>query len=121
MAYEVGLKGDADETLAGLVVSEDGEWMTIRRAGFADERVMRGWVKFLRASGRSLMPEGLEQGLSNQDLADLLSFLTKSERLAQYLLKTGIAQRLSCHRCAGEDRFSSIRLCAGERVGWQMS
>jgi hypothetical protein len=29
----------------------------------------------LRADGKSLMPDGLEQGLSAQDVADLLAFL----------------------------------------------
>ena len=32
-------------------------------------------VPEIRATGRSLMPEGLEEGLQLQDLADLIAFL----------------------------------------------
>ena len=37
-------------------------------------------IEELQASGKSLMPEGLEQRLSVQDVADVLSFLTLPER-----------------------------------------
>jgi hypothetical protein len=33
----------------------------------------------MRADGKSLMPEGLEQGLSPQDVADLLDFLRQPD------------------------------------------
>jgi len=33
----------------------------------------------LRAEGKSLMPDGLEQGMSLQEMADLLAFLQKPD------------------------------------------
>jgi len=36
-------------------------------------------IKKITSSGQSLMPVGLEQGLSHQDMADLLSYLIESE------------------------------------------
>ena len=49
--------------------------MTFRNAGAKDESVLRSEIQELRSSGLSLMPEGLEQGLTPQDLADLLAAL----------------------------------------------
>jgi hypothetical protein len=37
--------------------------------------VLRENIVSMRASGQSLMPEGLEEGLSPQDLSDLLEFV----------------------------------------------
>jgi hypothetical protein len=53
--------------------------VTLRRAGEADDTILHSQIKELRAEGKSLMPEGLEQGLMLQDMADLLSFLEKPE------------------------------------------
>lgn len=41
--------------------------------------ILRSQIKDLRADGKSLMPEGLEQGLTPKDMADLLAFLQKPE------------------------------------------
>jgi putative heme-binding domain-containing protein len=63
----------------GFIASETAASLTLRRAGEPDETVLRRQIKELRAEGKSLMPEGLEQGLTLQDMADLLSFLQKPE------------------------------------------
>jgi len=69
-----------DETLVtGFIASETATSITLRRAGEPDDTILRNQIKELRAEGRSLMPEGLEQGLTLQEMADLLSFLQKSE------------------------------------------
>ena len=65
--------------VTGFIVSETGVSVTLRRAGEADDTVLRSGIKELRADGRSLMPEGLEQGLTLEDMADLLSFLQRPE------------------------------------------
>jgi putative heme-binding domain-containing protein len=65
--------------LTGFIVSETAASITLRRAGEADDTVLRSQIKQLRAEGKSLMPEGLEQGLASQDMADLVSFLQKPE------------------------------------------
>lgn len=65
--------------VTGFIVSETAGSITLRRAGEADDTVLRSQIKELRAEGKSLMPEGLEQGLTPQAMADLLSFLQKPE------------------------------------------
>ena len=65
--------------LTGFIASETAASVTLRRAGEPDDTVLRNQIKELRAEGKSLMPEGLEQGLTAQDMADLLSFLQKPE------------------------------------------
>jgi putative heme-binding domain-containing protein len=65
--------------VTGFIVTETAASVTLRRAGEADETVLRSQIRTLRAEGKSLMPEGLEQGLATQDMADLLSFLQKPE------------------------------------------
>lgn len=62
-------------TLSGLVVAESEAALTLRRAGAQEETVPRSQIEELTFSGRSLMPEGLEQRLSLQDLADLIALI----------------------------------------------
>jgi len=44
-------------------------------AGGAEEQILRSNLRQLASSGRSLMPEGFETGLHQQDLADLIAYL----------------------------------------------
>ena len=63
------------QRLTGLIASESETRLTLRQPGTPDVSVARSQLKEIRATGRSLMPEGLEAGLGTQDLADLLAFL----------------------------------------------
>src|SRR5262249_35399342 len=67
------------EALTGLIAAETATSVTVRRQGQPDETVSRTQIKELRADGKSLMPDGLEQGLTHQDMADLLEFLRQPE------------------------------------------
>ena len=51
----------------------------VASASEADDTVLRSQIKALRAEGKSLMPERLEQGLAMHEMADLLAFLQKPE------------------------------------------
>ncbi|HVY72333.1 MAG TPA: PVC-type heme-binding CxxCH protein [Verrucomicrobiae bacterium] len=75
--YEITTR--SGETITGLLSSETATRITIRHAGSQDESVARSQIKEMRATGRSLMPDGLENGLSAQDIADLLAFLQKPD------------------------------------------
>ena len=66
--------------LAGILLSDTSEAVTLRRGEGADETVLRGDIDQMQAAGKSLMPEGFEQRLSVQDVADLLAFLALPER-----------------------------------------
>jgi len=63
------------ETVTGLLVAESANSITLRPVGQPDATFLRAQISGLRAEGKSLMPEGLEQGLTHQDVADLLDFL----------------------------------------------
>lgn len=68
-----------EESLTGLISAETPASITLRRPSVPDETIMRSQLKELRADNKSLMPDGLEQGLSVQDIADLLMFLGKPD------------------------------------------
>ena len=76
-AYEVQLK--SGETMIGLFASETDTRITLRRPGSPDENFPRTQVQALRPTGKSLMPDGLESGLTQADLADLLAFLQRPD------------------------------------------
>jgi putative membrane-bound dehydrogenase-like protein len=63
------------ESLAGLLVNESANSVTLRMAGGAESVVARANIASMQSRGKSLMPEGLEEGLSQQDMADLLEFI----------------------------------------------
>lgn len=61
--------------LSGLLVSQTDEAIVLRMAEGKQEIVPRADIETLRATGKSIMPEGIEKDLSVQELTDLLSFL----------------------------------------------
>lgn len=71
--YLVVLK--SGDVITGLLQSETPSSVRIRTAAGTDETLMRNDMESMRAISGSLMPEGLEQGLSEQDMADLISFI----------------------------------------------
>lgn len=73
VTYEI--QRTSGDPLTGLISSETATRLTIRSPGSPDTSVARTEIREVHATGRSLMPEGLEQGLEAQDLANLLAFL----------------------------------------------
>lgn len=63
------------ESLVGLISNETSTSVTVRQAYGKEEVVPRSRIRRMRSQGQSLMPEGLEAGLSPQGLADLLQFI----------------------------------------------
>jgi putative heme-binding domain-containing protein len=61
--------------VTGLFASETETRITVRRPGAQDANIPRHQIRSIEATGKSLMPDGLETGMSRQDLADLISFL----------------------------------------------
>jgi putative membrane-bound dehydrogenase-like protein len=72
-AHTVMLK-DA-EPLTGLIVAENESRVTLRRPNEPDAVLPRVRISEIRATSRSLMPDGLEEGMGLQEMADLLAFL----------------------------------------------
>jgi putative heme-binding domain-containing protein len=61
--------------LDGLIAGETPGTLMVRRSEGDDEVLLRSNVAQIRASSTSLMPDGLEAGMSRSDLADLIAFL----------------------------------------------
>lgn len=74
-AYNVLLK-DGD-TISGLIVTEDDTRVTLRRPNEPDAVLARSRIAQIRAEGKSLMPDGLEEGMTPQDIADVIAFLLR--------------------------------------------
>ena len=63
------------ELLNGIISAETASSVTLSRANGETDSVPRRRITELRTEGRSLMPDGLEQGLDAGGLADLLAYL----------------------------------------------
>lgn len=61
--------------VSGLVAEETATSVVLKRAEGVTEVVPRARIESLRATGLSVMPEGLENGLSTQDVADVVAFI----------------------------------------------
>ena len=59
----------------GVIADETATSITLRRPEGAQETILRREIDEIASTGRSLMPEGLEQRIDPQEMADLLAFL----------------------------------------------
>jgi putative heme-binding domain-containing protein len=72
-AYSVNLKnGDSH---VGVVLRESAEELQITVVSGQPVKLSRGDVSSIRPSSLSLMPQGLDQAMSKQELSDLIAFL----------------------------------------------
>ncbi len=67
-------------SVTGLLARESDSAVTLKIAGGAEEVFPRARLARLVPTGRSLMPEGLESGLTTEDIAALLAWLTAPAR-----------------------------------------
>jgi putative membrane-bound dehydrogenase-like protein len=63
------------QTFAGLLAEETATTLKLRRAEGVEDTLLRSEIDELRSTGKSLMPEGLEQNINLQEMADLIAFL----------------------------------------------
>ncbi|MDB6074072.1 MAG: putative rane-bound dehydrogenase domain protein, partial [Verrucomicrobiaceae bacterium] len=73
IAYTVITKDG--QTLNGIIAHDDASSLALRLMGGIEQVIQRSNIKGSSSTGTSLMPEGLETGMSVQDMADLLSFV----------------------------------------------
>ena len=73
IAYNVTTKDG--QTLNGIIVHDDASSLTLRLMGGVEQTIQRSNIKGTSSTGASLMPDGLETGMSVQDMADVLSFV----------------------------------------------
>jgi putative heme-binding domain-containing protein len=72
-AYIVETK-DGDSQV-GVIASETASSVTLRMALGMEVVLGRDEIKSMRSAGLSMMPEGLEEGMKAQDLADLMDYV----------------------------------------------
>jgi putative membrane-bound dehydrogenase-like protein len=77
LSYLVETK--SGETLIGLIAGESTASVTIRQAYGKEVTVLRADLRRMENQKLSLMPEGVETGLSTQDLADLLEYIATAK------------------------------------------
>jgi len=74
IAFQVDTKDG--ESLIGVIVNDTSSSITVRQAFGKEDTVPRSNVRRMLSQGQSLMPEGLEQGLSPKDFASLLEYIS---------------------------------------------
>ena len=67
------------ESWLGLVANETAASVTVRQANDIETVILRANIQRMQSQGQSVMPEGLEAGLTAQGLADLLQYITTAE------------------------------------------
>ncbi|MCX6856128.1 MAG: c-type cytochrome [Verrucomicrobia bacterium] len=73
IAYTVATKDG--QTLMGIISQDEAKSMSIKMMGGALMTIQRADIKGSSSSGQSLMPEGIEQGMTVEDMSDLLAFI----------------------------------------------
>ncbi len=73
IAYTVNTKDG--QTFTGIITNDTATSMTLKLMGGLEKTLQRSEIKGSSSTGQSLMPEGLETGMSVQDMTDLISFV----------------------------------------------
>ena len=60
---------------SGMITAETANGITLTRGDQAQDQLLRVELEELRSTGKSLMPEGLENEIDTEAMADLLSYL----------------------------------------------
>jgi putative heme-binding domain-containing protein len=63
------------EVLIGVLRNENATAVTLQQLNWDPVVLPRANVRYLQAQPWSIMPEGMEEGLTPQDMADLLSYI----------------------------------------------
>ncbi len=75
-AYQaISVETSDGRSLSGRLVAETENSLTLRTAFGTDESILRTNITSLTNTGRSLMPEGLEQSMTKDELAQLIAYL----------------------------------------------
>jgi putative membrane-bound dehydrogenase-like protein len=73
IVYNVTTK--SGDSFTGIVTDDSASSMTLKMAGGITQKIERSHIQGTSSAGQSLMPEGIEGGMSVADMADLLSFI----------------------------------------------
>ena len=73
VAYNATLNDE--EIIFGIITAETGNSISMKGLDGQERAVLRGNLKAIASTGRSLMPVGFEEGMTRQEMADLIAFL----------------------------------------------
>jgi putative heme-binding domain-containing protein len=65
----------SDEIIDGFLVSQDDESIVIRQPNKDDQRILKNKIRRAEHTGKSIMPEGLLDGMHPEDVRDLFAYL----------------------------------------------
>jgi len=65
--------------VTGRIAAESANSLSLRTAYGTEENILRTQIKNIENPGLSLMPNGLEQNINDQEMADLLAYLKGSQ------------------------------------------
>ena len=68
-----------DETLVGMIANENASVVELIQPDGSAKSVRRAEVRSIQSTGQSLMPAGLEAGLSHEQMADLLAWVLEAQ------------------------------------------
>jgi putative membrane-bound dehydrogenase-like protein len=75
-AYQsISISTNDGRSFSGWLVSENENSLTLRTTFGTDESILRRNIASLNNTGLSLMPDGLEQGISKDEMAKLIAYL----------------------------------------------
>lgn len=67
------------ETYSGIIASESATSVTLRRANGAEDTILRVNIESIKSEKLSIMPEGWEETIDPQGIADLIAYLSGLE------------------------------------------
>lgn len=70
---------DDGRVVSGVVAGESANSITLRKAQGVEEVILRTNLEQLAASGRSIMPEGLEMKVTPEEMNDLIAYVLKAD------------------------------------------
>lgn len=81
VSYQATTKSGRE--IAGIITTETPNNIALRTAGGAEEVLLRSEIAELTSSRLSLMPEGFENALNQQAMADVIAFINSSSQPAK--------------------------------------
>ena len=64
--------------VTGMIAGETDAGLTLRRAEKQEEAILRSEIAEITTSGKSLMPDGMEQKIKPEEMADLIAYLRQA-------------------------------------------
>jgi putative heme-binding domain-containing protein len=61
--------------VTGWITAESVNALSLKTAYGTEESILRSQIKNIQNPGLSLMPDGLEQNMTDQEMADLIAYL----------------------------------------------